>query len=237
MRIHVLQHVPFEDLGSMAQDFEERRYPVTSTHWYRGEKPPTLNSFDVLIVMGGPMGVHDEAQHPWLIPEKALIHAAIDADKIVVGICLGAQLIAHVLGAKVVPNKHREIGWFPLALQTQPEHSPLGDALPAQLEVFHWHGDTFDLPQDALWLASSEACANQAFSVGDKIFGFQFHLETTEASARALVRECGDELDGSTFVQSAEQIMASKERFTALNSVMSAVLVRILDWANLKQQH
>lgn len=231
MRIHVLQHVPFEDLGSMAADFEERGYPVTSTHWYRGDQPPALNSFDVLIVMGGPMGVHDEAHHPWLIPEKALIHAAIDANKILLGICLGAQLIAHVLGAKVTPNAHREIGWFPLQLQTAPDESPLGDTLPAQLEVFHWHGDTFDLPEDALWLASSEACAHQAFSVGNTIFGFQFHLETTEASAQALVRECGDELDGSKFVQNAAQIMASKERFTALNGAMSAVLSRILDGA------
>lgn len=229
MRIHVLQHVPFEGLGSMATDFEERGYPVTSTHWYRGDQPPALNSFDVLIVMGGPMGVHDEAHHPWLIPEKALIHAAIDAEKIVLGICLGAQLIAHVLGAKVVPNTHREIGWFPLTLQTPPEDSPLGDALPAQIEVFHWHGDTFDLPDDALWLASSEACAHQAFSVGSRIFGFQFHLETTAESALALVRECANQLDGSPFVQSAAEITANQARFTALNRVMNKVLSKILE--------
>lgn len=229
MRIHVLQHVAFEDLGSMAADFQQRGYAVSSTHWYRGDQPPALNSFDVLIVMGGPMGVHDEADYPWLMPEKALIHAAIDADKIVLGICLGAQLIAHVLGAKVVPNTRREIGWFPLSLQTVAEDSPLGDSLPAEIEVFHWHGDTFELPEDARWLASSEACAHQAFSVGDNIFGFQFHLETTEESAQALVRECTNELDGSTFVQSAAEIMARPERFVALNRAMSEVLRKILD--------
>lgn len=231
MRIHVLQHVPFEDIGSMAADFQQRGYTVTRTHWYRGDQPPALNNFDALIVMGGPMGVHDEARYPWLIPEKALIHAAIDADKFVLGICLGAQLIAHVLGAKVFPNPQREIGWFPLTLQTPPAESRLGDALSEQAEVFHWHGDTFELPDNARWLASSQACAHQAFNLGNRIFGFQFHLETTEESARALVRECGDELDGSSFVQSAEEILADRERFANINRIMSKVLEEIFNRA------
>lgn len=229
MRIQVLQHVPFEDAGSMSDDFYQRGYTVASTQWYRGDKAPELASFDTLIVMGGPMGVYDENEHPWLAQEKALIKAAIAANKIIVGVCLGAQLIACVLGARVSRNPHREIGWFPLTLQTPPEQSPLGSALPAGVEVFHWHGDTFALPQGARWLASSEACAHQAFSVGDRIFGFQFHLETTEASARALLAECADELDDSIFVQSAEEILADRERFDAINRMMSDVLARIFD--------
>jgi GMP synthase-like glutamine amidotransferase len=229
MRIQVLQHVPFEDAGSMTTDFKQRGYPVANTHWYRGDTTPALDSFDTLIVMGGPMGVYDEADHPWLAQEKALIKAAIDADKIILGVCLGAQLIACVLGAKVSRNPQREIGWFPLTLQTPPEQSPLGSALPQGAEVLHWHGDTFALPEGARWLASSEACAQQAFSMGDRIFGFQFHLETTEVSARALVTECADELDGSAFVQNPEEILAHRERFTAINKMMSDVLEKIFD--------
>lgn len=227
MRVHILQHVPFEDAGSMAKDFERRGATLTTTHWYRGDHAPELASFDALIVMGGPMGVYDETEFPWLVTEKSLIAAAIAADKIVVGVCLGAQLIACVLGARVYPNPQREIGWFPLTLNTPAEQSPLGNALAADIDVFHWHGDTFELPTGAHWLASSEACAHQAFSVGDKVFGFQFHLETTEHSARALIAECGNELDDSPFVQRAKDMLANPERFTTINRMMSAVLQHI----------
>lgn len=228
MRIHVFQHVPFEDIGSMAEDFRRRGYPVTTTHWYRGDTPPAPENFDALIVMGGPMGVYDEGEYPWLAEEKAHIKAAIAADKPVLGICLGAQLIACVLGAEVTRNPVREIGWFPLTLQTPAHQSPLGDALTDSLAVFHWHGDTFALPPGARWLASSEACAHQAFSVGNKVFGFQFHLETTAASARALIHACADELDGSPYVQNAEEILREPQRFLALNAAMSRVLAKII---------
>ena len=144
MRIHTLQHVPFEDIGSMAQDFSHAGYTVSTTHWYRGDAKPSIDSFDVLVVMGGPMGVYDEQEFPWLLTEKALIKAAIDARKTVIGICLGAQLIACVCGATVKPNMHKEIGWFPLAMQT-PE-DPVARLLDGQ-NVFHWHGDTFDYPR------------------------------------------------------------------------------------------
>lgn len=176
MRIHALQHVLFEDLGSMAQDFELAGYSVATTHWYRGDASPPLESFDALIVMGGPMGVYDEAEFPWLITEKNLIKTAMAAGKIVIGICLGAQLIAATCGAQVRRNTYKEIGWFPLTLEA-PE-DPVARAL-AGLEVFHWHGDTFELPAEAICLASSAACKHQAFRLGDKVFGFQFHLETT----------------------------------------------------------
>jgi GMP synthase-like glutamine amidotransferase len=229
MRIHALQHVLFEDVGSMARDFKQRGFSLTTTHWYLDDATPAVTDFDALVVMGGPMGVDDEAQYPWLAAEKRLIKEAIDAGKIVLGICLGAQLIAQVLGAKVSRNPHREIGWFPLTLQTDPAQSPLENALPGGVEVFHWHGDTFELPAGARWLASSTACAHQAFSYGHNVFGFQFHLETTEASARALLHECADELDGSTFVQNAGEILNNSTRFDAINKIMSAVLAQILD--------
>lgn len=225
MRIQTLQHVPFEDIGSMAQDFHQSGYPVNTTHWYRGDSAPSLDSFDVLIVMGGPMGVYDEAAFPWLREEKALIKAAIEAGKKVVGICLGAQLIADVCGATVSRNPHREIGWFPLTRQAPDE--PIARLLDG-VEVFHWHGDTFDLPAGAVWLASSDACRNQAFRLGNSVFGFQFHLETTPTSAAALLEHCGDELDGSRYVQSAARITGNPAAFAQINRLMSAVLREIL---------
>ncbi|ACE83560.1 type 1 glutamine amidotransferase [Cellvibrio japonicus] len=224
MRIQSLQHVPFEDIGSMAQDFDARSYPVFTTHWYRGDPVPALDSFDALIVMGGPMGIYDEAIHPWLAEEKKLIREAIQAGKVVLGICLGAQLIADVLGGPVTRNPHKEIGWFPLSLVPGAEQNPVALVLERYPEVFHWHGDTFAIPPGAQWLARSQACAHQAFCYGDKVWGFQFHLETTLASASALVENCADDLDGSTYSQDAASLLGNTERFERINQAMSEVI-------------
>lgn len=223
MRIRTLQHVAFEDIGSMKQDLLQAGYRLSTTHWYLGEQAPELDSFDALIVMGGPMGVYDEHQYPWLREEKALINAAIDAGKIVLGICLGAQLIACARGAEVKRNPHKEIGWFPLTLRPYRELRPIAQALD-NIDVFHWHGDTFELPAGATWLASSDACQHQAFSLGDNVFAFQFHLETTFASATALIDNCAEDLDGSLYVQDAQTILQSEEKFVQINRAMSEVL-------------
>jgi GMP synthase-like glutamine amidotransferase len=225
MRIQVLQHVPFEGPASLADDFSRRGYPVATTHWYAGDPSPALDSFDGLVVMGGPMGVNDEADFAWLAEEKALIRAAIEVQKPVLGICLGAQLIASALGAPVTRNPEREIGWFPL--KSTGAQSPFADIFANNPEVFHWHGDTFALPAGAVLLAGSQACAHQAFSIGDRVLALQFHLETTEQSARALVAECSNELDASRYVQSAEEMLARPERFTATNQLMTRVVDRL----------
>lgn len=228
MRIQVFQHVPFEGPGSLADDFKARGFTLATTHWYAGDTAPSLESFDGLVVMGGPMGVYDQAEYPWLEAEKALIKAAIEANKPVLGICLGAQLIASALGAEVSRNPEREIGWFPLKAQASASsQSPFADVFAGEPEVFHWHGDTFALPSGAVWLASSQACAYQAFSVGERVLALQFHLETTEASARALIAECGNELDGSRFVQSVEAMLANPQRFAAINALMTRVVDRL----------
>lgn len=223
MRIHSLLHVAFEDIGSMAADLRTRGHSLSSTHWYRGDSAPALDSFDALIVMGGPMGIYDEALYPWLAAEKQLLKEAIAADKIVLGICLGAQLIADALGAKVTRNNHKEIGWLPLQIMAQAADHPIAKILAKAPEVFHWHGDTFALPAGAVWLARSEACAHQAFSYRDHVWGFQFHLETTPASAQALIAHCADDIDGSRYTQSAAQIMADKDKFVQINQAMSAI--------------
>ena len=227
MRIHSFQHVPFEDIGSMAEDFAARGYSISSTHWYRGESAPSLDSLDALIVMGGPMGIYDEAIYPWLAEEKCFIKAAITAGKIVLGICLGAQLIADLLGGPVSRNAYKEIGWLPLQLAPGAEANPVAQVLARYPEVFHWHGDTFALPPGAQWLARSEGCAQQAFCLGDKVWGFQFHLETTPSSARALIEHCAADIDGSRYTQSPEAILGNNARFAQINRAMSEVIAVI----------
>lgn len=227
MRIHSLQHVPFEDIGSMASDFRTRGYSLSSTHWYRGDTAPDLNSLDVLIVMGGPMGIYDEAIYPWLADEKILIKESIAAGKIVLGICLGAQLIADVLGGKVTRNAHKEIGWLPISVNPAAATHPIAQVFARYPSVFHWHGDTFALPPGATHLASSEGCVNQAYVFQDHVYGFQFHLETTPASARALIEHCGGDIDGSRYTQSTEAILTSDEKFTQINRAMSEVIALI----------
>lgn len=227
MRIHYLQHVPFEGLGSMAPYFADRGYQVTATCLYREEPLPRLDAFNWLIIMGGPMGVYDERRHSWLKREKAFIQLAVAAGKTVLGICLGAQLIADALGAKVYQNRCREIGWFPVKLSDHVEHTVLKGVFPHDFEAFHWHGDTFDIPDAGHLLASSQACPNQGFIVGDRVIGLQFHLESTPDSVRSLVENCGHELDGSPFVQSEADMLAEPSRFFDINSIMNGLLDKL----------
>lgn len=224
MNVHYLQHVPFEDLGSMEQHLVSKGHNLSSTKLYSGERLPDSENFDWLIVMGGPMGIYDEGQYPWLREEKEFIKQAIEQRKIVLGICLGAQLIAAALGADVKKNLHREIGWFTIERDQQIEKTRLASAFPQQLDVFHWHGDTFSTPEGAIPVASSQACANQGFFYNGRVLALQFHLETTPTSAANLIENCRDELDGSFYVQSEQELLEKPERFNRINQVMSAIL-------------
>jgi GMP synthase-like glutamine amidotransferase len=231
MRIHHLQHVPFEGIGSMEPYFINQGHKLSSTHLYRNEPLPQLHDFDWLIVMGGPMGVRDELQYPWMRQEKSFIKSSMESGKIVLGICLGAQLIADVLGAKVYKNRYREIGWFPLHVTEQADTTVFQGLFPQGIEVFHWHGDTFDIPESGVLVASSEACQNQGFIVENRIVGLQFHLETTPGSAKALVENCRNELDGSEFVQDEKELLLDESRFLHINKVMNSVLGRLeINW-------
>ncbi|MCF6323812.1 MAG: type 1 glutamine amidotransferase [Gammaproteobacteria bacterium] len=224
MKVHYLQHVPFEGLSSIEPVLIAKGHQLSSTHLYNIPLFPSVDEFDWLIVMGGPMGIHDHETFPWLVDEKHFIKTAIDSGKVVLGICLGAQLIADVLGAKIYRNEYREIGWFNINRQSGVDDTILTDAFPDRVEVFHWHGDTFDIPEGAVSLAESEACQRQGFILDNRVAGFQFHLETTLESATALIEHCGDELDGSRYVQSKSEMLAEPERFMAINGVMLLVL-------------
>ncbi len=227
LNIHYLQHVPFEGLGSMEPWFRKGGHRISSTPLYLNQDLPAPEDLDWLVVMGGPMGVHDESRHSWLKNEKRFIESAMKAGSIVLGVCLGAQLIADVLGARVFGNRHREIGWFPIQFSKHIEKSAFQGVFPSEIEAFHWHGDTFDIPESATLLASSEACAHQGFIVEDRILGFQFHLETTPESADALIDNCKNELDGSRYVQSETEILSDPGRFNKINQVMIRVLERL----------
>jgi GMP synthase-like glutamine amidotransferase len=174
------------------------------------------------------MGVADEDALPWLAPEKQAIRDAVGAGKTVVGICLGAQLIAEALGGRVYRNSHREIGWMPVELTPEGLESPLVGFLPQSLQVFHWHGDTFDLPPGAIHLARSGACPHQAFVYGGRVLGLQFHLESTPTSVRDLVTHCAEELRPGPFVQSAERMLsAGPEDYGRINGALFGVLDRL----------
>jgi GMP synthase-like glutamine amidotransferase len=205
MRFHVLQHVSFETPGALADEILQRGHSLQTTALYDQDPLPSLADFDVLVVMGGPMSIHDEAEYPWLVAEKTLIRAAIGEGKKVLGICLGAQLIAAVCGARVYRNPVKEIGFWPVRWVDGAEEI-----------VFHWHGETFDLPDGAELLASTEACVNQAFSLGDRVLGIQFHPEVTGDIIRGMVEHEGWELaeaGSAPYVQGADQILAAEREW------------------------
>lgn len=224
MKIHSLQHVPFEDLASIADWAQARGHEVSITHLYQNTSLPDVSDLDMLVVLGGPMNVDDEHLFPWLSPEKQLIAQAIQAKKLVLGICLGSQLIASVLGARVHPNIHKEIGWFPVSLTIEGSRSPVLAGFPATFSAFHWHGDTFELPPGAVHLAQSEACRHQAFSFGRTVLGLQFHLESTIESVTRMLDHEADDLTDGPFVQTQEAIMTAGHHFETSMTLMHRLL-------------
>ncbi len=221
-RIHYLQHVTYEDLGCISNWAIEKGHEITSTKFYEDYVLPNHSAYDWLIVLGGPMGVYQQGKYNWLTIEKEFIKQSIDQNKTVIGICLGSQLIASALKAKVYPNKEKEIGWFPINV-SEAIINPLFNNEKCYT-VFHWHGDTFDLPQNAALLASSEACANQAFIYSDKVIGLQFHLEVTENSLKQMIIFGGSELTTEKYIQTVQEMSNQKEFFKDNNQRMFQLL-------------
>lgn len=224
MRIHYLQHVPFENLATIENRMTDKNYPITCTRFFADEKLPSIEKFDWLFVMGGPMNIYEEDKYPWLIQEKKFIKQAIQANKTVVGICLGAQLIANVLGAKVYPNQYKEIGWHPVALLPEAEQSKILENFPTKFTTFQWHGDTFDLPAGCQWLAKSDVCAHQAFSYGEKVIALQFHLESSRESIGKLIKNCGDELVQAPYIQTEPAVLLDDKKTDKINRLMVQLL-------------
>lgn len=227
IRIHYLQHVPFEGLGCIGQWVTQHQHTLTATRFFANDELPSLSDFDMLIVMGGPMGIYDDEKYPWLTEERQFIRQAIEANKSVLGICLGSQFIAHAMEANVYPNSEKEIGWFDISLTEAGRQSKLLDGFDATFPVFHWHGDTFELPSRAKHLFQSEGCKNQGF-IHDNVLGLQFHLEVTPESLKEMIKHGKDELTEGKYIQNEENIIAHQHLIPQNNEMMFRILERLI---------
>lgn len=180
-KLLVFQHVPFEILGTLNPLLKRAGFRIRYVNFGREpDATPSLDGYAGLIVLGGPMSVYDVEAHPHLVTETRLVREAIERDMPILGICLGAQLIAAALGAEVRPNPEKEIGWYDIQRTAAGCDDPLLGHFADAERLFQWHGDTFDVPAGAVHLATSPTCRDQAFRYGDNVYGFQFHLEVDE---------------------------------------------------------
>jgi GMP synthase (glutamine-hydrolysing) len=180
----VLQHIACEPPGVYEDVLNERGATIQRVELDEGEPLPDWRAFDAIIAMGGPMGALDEVDHPWLADEKRLIGDAVRSGLPFWGVCLGVQLLAASLGARVYPGSAPEVGLLPVTLTEEALADPVFAGMPRELLSLQWHGDTFDLPDGAALLAGSPAYPNQAFRFGAAAYGVQFHLEVSPALAR-----------------------------------------------------
>ncbi|MCX8125262.1 MAG: type 1 glutamine amidotransferase [Spirochaetes bacterium] len=221
-----IQHVPFETPGYILDWAKSQKKEVAIVHVYQNTNFPVPDCVDMLVIMGGPMSVYDEKEYPWLVDEKRFVDEVINKSRNVLGICLGAQLIAQVCGARVYKNLTKEIGWY--EVQKVSSYNSIGQVLPQRFIAFHWHGETFDIPHGASHIAATDVCANQAFAIDNKIVGLQFHLEITAQGVYDLVRHCEHELEEIGYIQSREDIIKGIGHCNNAHAVMDSVLASFL---------
>ena len=227
LKIHYFQHVPFEGLGSIEEWITLNGHSLTTTSFFERAWFPEISDIDWLIVMGGPMSVNDEDKFPWLREEKKFIRKAIEAGKVVIGICLGSQLVSAALGAKVYHNNEKEIGWFDIELTCFAKSDKLLFDMGSRIKVFHWHGDTFDLPEDAIHLAYSKGCKNQAYIYNDRVLALQFHLEPTENSLMQMIDAGRDELKSDKYVQTEQELLKYDKLIESSREILFTLLNRL----------
>jgi GMP synthase (glutamine-hydrolysing) len=213
----VLQHTPTEGPERVGVLAVQQGWALDVRHVYRGERLPAetdLGDDDILIVMGGPMGVGDvgDARFPFLAPEIALLERMVARARPVLGVCLGSQLLAAAAGARVYPAARREVGWAPVRFLGV-DREPALRGIRAQETLLHWHGETFDLPAGAIRLAETDVCPQQAFHIKDRLFGLQFHPELPGEMIATWVREDADYVLGANGPGGGEQILADTRRF------------------------
>ncbi len=223
-RFHIIQHVPFEKAEEIEDWAKNQGHSISYTHIYKGQKLPELNAFDVLVIMGGPMSVYEEERYPWIKEEDTFIKDSIDQGKSIIGICLGAQYLAKALGARVYKGPEKEIGWFPVNF-----HTSFYGVFPDSQTVFHWHGDTFDIPSKAIPLASSQAVPNQGFIYNEKVIALQFHLEVKKPSVSRMLVECSDDLAPGAFVQESSVIEKEDRYYDGNRKIINNLLSQLCD--------
>jgi GMP synthase (glutamine-hydrolysing) len=224
-RALVVQHIRCEPPGVFADVLGRRGIAVETAELDEGDTLPDWRGADLVVVMGGPMGVYDEAEHPWLAAEKKWIAEAVQAGVPYFGVCLGAQLLAASLGADVRTGSTPEVGVLPVTLTEAGQADPVLSVLGPEFDALQWHGDTFDVPAGAVWLGSSPAYPHQAMRFGDVAYAVQFHIEVTEqmfaewgdvpayaASAQAALGASGFDRLARAFAQSREAMALSADR-------------------------
>lgn len=223
MRIHYLKHVSYEGLGNIENVLVNKGCSLSHTSMYQDQSLPSIHNIDALIVMGGPMGVHDEDEYPWLTLEKGFIESVLQRDIPVLGVCLGAQLIANILGAAVTKNVYEEIGWFQVS-RTNGLQDERVQELPLKFESIHWHKDTFDIPSGAANFLVSDGCANQGFVYGDNILGLQFHLELLPSNVHAIYQKSGNPDKSGPYIQNLEEMLAPADKFQNASKILEKFL-------------
>lgn len=222
VRLICLKHVPFEGPAAIADWAAARGHKLDCVEVHAGEPVPAPADFDLLVVMGGPMNIYEESRFPWLRTEKKAIRRAMEEGKRLVGVCLGAQLIADQHGSPVTRAEKTEIGWFPVERATD---CPAELPLPKELLAYHWHGDRFAIPPGATHVLRSAACREQGFLFEDRILGLQCHLETTPEAMDALITACRSEIKDGAYMQSAARMQAEPaETFAAMHAVLFELL-------------
>lgn len=216
MRIHIIMHEAFESPGAIASWINKNKYTSTYSRVYKGDTLPlNANGFDMLLVMGGPQSPYtsiEECAHFDTKAEQKLIKEAVDNEKIVLGICLGAQLISNALGGKTVSSPHKEIGLFPVSLTEQGQNDELFAHFPPSFKCGHWHGDMPGLTDNAVIIAKSEGCPRQIIKFAPKAYAFQCHLEFNDVAINDMILNCHSELEKEKtkpFVETAEQLKAN----------------------------
>lgn len=217
----VLQHVPFEGPGRLDPVLTARGYDVQVVPVHEGIEDLDPRAADLLVVMGGPMSVNDEASLPWLAPEKRAVREAIESGVPTLGVCLGSQIIASCLGAAVRSRDELEVGWYPVhAVRDE----PLAKALAEPPRVMHWHGEQWDLPTGARLLVSSEGCDHQAFAIDDHVLGVQYHLEMEPEGVKELIHHCPEDLAPGPWVDTIDQLLQTRACFEASHAALETVV-------------
>jgi len=211
MKLLVLQHEECEPLGIFEELLKKKGVEYKYCRLYEDEAPANLNKYNALILMGGPMNVYQEKEYPFLKDDDRLIKEALNKKKPVLGICLGAQLIAKALGAKVYKGREKEIGWHKLRLTKEGKKDSIFRGFEKEFMVFQWHGDTFDMPKGAVHLASSDTVPNQAFRFNNS-YALQFHLEVTAEMIRDWLKEYGEEIKSLRGKIDQEKILSDTDK-------------------------
>lgn len=230
MRAIILQHTISDGPGYILSWLHEQGFATDICFLYKQDSPlPNVDFASLLIILNGPMSVHDEDKYPWLKKEKELIKQAIENNIPTLGICFGAQLIADIYGAKVSPAPHKAIGWFPIKGESITKKGCFH--FPDNFTSLFWHTDEFEIPNNATLLASSSICKNQAFQIKKNVIGLQFHPQTTPYLLQGLINNSSLDLTNDPYIQPTQQLLSAPASFFVqtnqlVNDVISYLLIR-----------